>query len=112
MPVIKDLSARKFVYFYRSDRSLDNPIDISRIMTKYPVLSYQFIQRKDFSCELRVKFLHSVNLPVEEEILGNIAQLFDEKIMIQLSDLELSGKKIVPFVSEIDINPHHSWSKK
>ncbi len=102
MPRIKQLCARKLVVFKTLENNAVNQIDVSRIISKYPVLFFKFKQKKDYSCELRVNYMYAVGAGVEKKILEELKLLFGKDMEINIiRDSSLKENKIIPFISEL-----------
>lgn len=93
---IEDFEGRKPVSFISSDGQKINPVDVSRIFRKYPVVQHQLIQSKN---ELRLK-LHSSfprGTQTEKDLLSDLEKLFGEFPIFVSSDIvphPVSGKVI------------------
>lgn len=104
---IRDLHARKMVFFRAADGSLVNPVDIGRIMRLHGVFAqHQFVQEADGRCFVRVRPVPGV--PVDRAGLAReLATLFGEAAAIdvqideQLGDGQPGGK-VMPYIQRGD----------
>jgi len=92
----------KLVVFKTLEKKAVNQIDVSRIISKYPVLFFKFKQKKDYSCELRIKYMYAVGVGIENQIVDEIKILFGVSMEINfIRDSFTKEKKIIPFISEL-----------
>ncbi|HMW05711.1 MAG TPA: hypothetical protein PK079_05905 [Leptospiraceae bacterium] len=102
-PRLYDLETRKQVLFYNKDHVRINPIDITRILKRYPILQYEFKQLKDLKCNLKIRKLYDFTFDQEENLKKDLLMLFKSKIDINI-DFDLSlDRKPIPYSSELDI---------
>lgn len=85
MPRILDMQARPLVIFRTPSGGMVNPVDISRCLRLYPIVQHQFIQEKDFSCRLRLRLLYGNTLAQEEQLRGQLAELFSNEVPLGIS---------------------------
>lgn len=100
-PRLYDLETRKQVLFYNKSLNLINPIDITRIMKRYPILQYEFKQKKDYSCELSINKLHDFSLLEQERIEKELISLFQNDIEIKIDFNLKTDRKPIPYSSEL-----------
>lgn len=94
MPRIVDMQARPLVIFRTPSGRLVNPVDISRFLRLYPIVQHRFIQEKDLSCRLRLRLLYGSTLAKEEQLHGQLLELFNNEVSLDISyDLKLEQKK-------------------
>ena len=104
-PRLYDMETREQVLFYNKKNQLVNPIDITRIMKRYPILQYEFKQKKDLSCVLSVNKLHEFTHLENTKFQQELESLFRNEIDLEINfDLDTNGKKPVPYESEIGFN--------
>jgi phenylacetate-CoA ligase len=102
MPRIYDMETRKPILFYNKKKDLVNPIDISRIMKRYPILQFEFTQRKDFRCILSARKLHTFRSGEENNFRKELELLFQNEIDLEINyNLTNDGSKIVSYSTEI-----------
>lgn len=100
-PKIKSFEGRKLVVFEGSYQKKINPIDVSKIIRKYPIVQHQLVQEKNKNCLLKVRTLDP-QLPFgKEEMLKELQVLFGNEIeiKIQLEPTLGNDKKIIPYIS-------------
>ena len=97
-----DFLGREPVVFRATNGSVINAVDIARAFRLIcPFVQHQFTQRKDFSCNLLIKPLPSVNVNIEA-IEASVRELFGktQKLTSDIIDKD-SDKKLIPYVSEV-----------
>ncbi len=105
--------ARRLVLFEDISGESVNPIDIARILRRYPIVQHRFVQRADRSCDLELRIHGEEDYfarSYEAEILGRIGELFtaggSAKLPIRVrygideADVTAAGKIAAPFVKE------------
>lgn len=105
--------ARRLVLFEDVAGESVNPVDIARILRRYPIVQHRFVQREDRSCDLELR-IHGEDeyfaRSYEAEILGRIGELFaagsTDKLEIRVrygideENVTAAGKIAAPFVKE------------
>jgi phenylacetate-CoA ligase len=105
MPRLYDMEMRKQVLFYNKKNEIVNPIDITRIMKRYPILQYEFKQKKDLTCVLSVRKLHDFSYLQEQSFLEELENLFQKEVDIEIDfKLDTNGGKPLPYESELGLN--------
>lgn len=93
---VEDFEGRKPAVFVSSDGTRINPVDVSRIFRKYPIVQHQLIQRKD-GLNLRVHSSFPRGTRMEKNLLIELEQLFGSIPIHVSSDIvphPVSGKVI------------------
>ncbi len=93
---IEDFEGRKPVIFTASDGTKINPVDISRIFRKYPVVQHQLIQKKD-GLNLKLHSSFPRGTQTEKDLLSDLEKLFGDFPIHISSDIvphPVSGKVI------------------
>ncbi len=101
-PRLKLLKGRKPISLSDTRGNTINPVDISRILRKYPhILRHQFIQRKGGGYMLNLSYLFSPNEPQMESIKSEFFELLGSDADIQITDsLPNDQSKIMVFINE------------
>jgi tRNA(Ser,Leu) C12 N-acetylase TAN1 len=95
---------RKQILFYNLKKELVNPIDITRIMKRYPILQYEFLQENDLSCKLSIRKLHDFSQYDESKMEDEIISLFQNEISLAIDfNLDTNGKKPTPYKSNFTL---------
>jgi|JI9StandDraft_1071089.scaffolds.fasta_scaffold01290_8 phenylacetate-CoA ligase len=103
-PKLYDLEMRKQILFYNLKKELVNPIDITRIMKRYPILQYEFLQENDLSCKLSIRKLHDFSQYDESKMEDEIISLFQNEISLAIDfNLDTNGKKPTPYKSNFTL---------
>ena len=108
MPRIVGFTGRGIVLFRSADGSVVNPVDIGREMRRFPFLQHTFLQRRDGSCEVRLR--PAPNIAPNLDGIGKvIADLFGDSTPVELIvDPALHEKiergKRFPYESELTID--------
>jgi phenylacetate-CoA ligase len=84
MPRLKLMDARKLVLFYTPDYKVINPIDISRILRRYPVTSFQVLQARDFDCRVTIQPGFDFSCYHAQAIEREIKELFNDGINVRV----------------------------
>ncbi len=101
MPRLYEMEMRRQVLFYNKKNVLINPIDITRIMKRYPILQYEFKQRKDLSCVLSIRKLHDFPYLQEQNFRKELENLFQNEVDIEIDfKLDVNSGKPLPYESE------------
>ncbi len=100
-PSLKNFHGRKLVVFEGENQKVVNPIDISKIIRKYPVVQHCFVQNTDKSCELSIR-IFDPKLPYQkEELQKELHVLFGSSVKIEIrvdQSLGNSEKKVIPYI--------------
>lgn len=103
MPRLYDLEGRRPVLFKKTNGQTVNPIDISKIIRRFPVVQHQFIQANDLSCILKIRPDHEGLRLYESEIRNHLTRLFggELSLTIEFSGLAENGsaRKAIPYLS-------------
>ncbi len=100
-PRLYDMQMRKQVLFYNKKNVLINPIDITRIMKRYPILQYEFKQKKDLSCSLSIRKLYEFPYLQEKKFHEELENLFQNEVDIEIDfNLDVNDGKPLPYESE------------
>lgn len=103
-PKLYDMEMRKQILFYNLKKELVNPIDITRIMKRYPILQYEFVQKNDLSCKLSFRKLHDFSREEELKIQSELISLFQNEILLELDfNLDTNEKKPTPYKSNFTL---------
>ncbi|MEM7180653.1 MAG: phenylacetate--CoA ligase family protein [Spirochaetota bacterium] len=100
-PKLENLQGRKLVLFEGSKQTIVNPIDISKILRKYPITQHQFVQQKNGNCELSLRTLDGGTMD-SEPLQQELGELFGASISITFKFQQDLGteQKVIPFVKE------------
>ncbi|MHA1733580.1 MAG: phenylacetate--CoA ligase family protein [Promethearchaeota archaeon] len=107
MPRIVDLEGRRPVIFQKSSGDVVNNADVAAVIRKFPILEYEFTQRRDLSCELRYAAIPGKGWTGStEDVEEAIYELFGRGIEVKVvEDAGLlsrpKSKKLRPFRSYI-----------
>ncbi|HMY66979.1 MAG TPA: AMP-binding protein [Leptospiraceae bacterium] len=99
---LEDFEGRKPVIFKASDGTEINPVDVSRIFRKYPIVQYQLIQRKD-GLNLKLHPSFPGGTQPERYLLDDLKKIFGDIRIFVSSDIEphpVSGK-VVSYASDL-----------
>jgi phenylacetate-CoA ligase len=100
-PALINFSGREQVVFSAAGGMPVNSIDIARIIRGWPVSQYQFIQRKDSSCLLRLRPVYTLNQTTISSIHSQIQDLFTGGIGLEIVQSSgISDDKEIPFIKE------------
>lgn len=105
MPRLHDFQGRNPVYFRNSSGQTINPVDISKILRKYPVIQFQFRQYHELNCSLKIRAgAGAVNI-YQDDIRQKLKTLFVDipDIIIEEDPTLGSDGKIISFISEFTI---------
>ncbi len=97
------IDGRKLTIFYGAANRRINPIDLSRILRRYPVVQHQVFQGRDFSLDVMLRIAETPPLPpvLESRLRDELIELFGESIPIRIAyDSDSGDGKTPPFVSE------------
>jgi phenylacetate-CoA ligase len=100
-PSLKNFHGRKLVMFEGENAKVVNPIDISKIIRKYPVVQHCFVQNTDRSCTLSIRIFDPKLHYGKKELLEELRALFGLSIPITIiidQSLGESGKKVIPYI--------------
>lgn len=105
MPNILRLEGRKPVVFRSRSGKIVNPVDISRVLREFPLLQHNFLQKSDFSCELKVRLIPGFEAGAIQELHGRMLYLFGESQKLDVIIEEFvrpdSGRKIPAYASDV-----------
>ena len=102
-PRLKNLEARKPVFFLDQNNNLINPIDISRILKNYPIAFHQMKQTSHKKIQLLLHFFYPQAPSLLLEIRNKINLLFHNSIDIEVIEHTFSpGEKIIPYINEMN----------
>jgi uncharacterized protein (DUF608 family) len=74
-------------------------------MKRYPILQYEFKQKKDLTCVLSVRKLHDFSYLQEQSFLEELENLFQKEVDIEIDfKLDTNGGKPLPYESELGLN--------
>jgi phenylacetate-CoA ligase len=105
-PRLVDLQARQMVLYRAADGSPLNPVDVGRVIRKWPIVQHTFTQRADYSCELVMRC--APGLPVDERSVRDaLARVFGPvpDVVVRSDESLGEGDKVIPFASEIECAP-------
>ena len=98
---IKKISSRKPILFQNMKNSIVNTVDIVRVMKLHPILQFQFIQKKDKSCELYYSSSFDLNDEEKVKLKNQIENLFENEISLELKKHKFeNSNKIINFIKE------------
>lgn len=101
-PRLYEMEMRRQVLFYNKKNQLVNPVDLTRIMKRYPILQYEYRQRKDLSLQLSIRRLHPFSFAAEKQFRKEIESLFMNEIDLEIDfNLDTKGSKPIPYSTEI-----------
>ena len=96
------MEMRRQVLFYNKKNQLVNPVDLTRIMKRYPILQYEYRQKKDLSIQLSIRRLHPFSFAAEKQFRKEIESLFSNEIDLEIDFiLDTKGSKPIPYSTEI-----------
>ena len=96
------METREQVLFYNKKKELVNPIDITRVIKRYPILQYEFKQKKDLSCILSIHKLHDFPYSDGQSFRKELELLFQNEIDLKIDfNLDTGGRKALPYSSEL-----------
>lgn len=99
------IGGRKLTILYDSANRRINPIDVSRILRRYPIVQHQTVQRRDYSLDLALQIAEAPPLPpiLETRLRDELVELFGESTPIRIEYVsEFDVRNSPPFVSELE----------
>jgi phenylacetate-coenzyme A ligase PaaK-like adenylate-forming protein len=105
MPRLYDFQGRNPVYFKNRSGQTINPVDISKILRKYPIIQFQFRQYHELNCSLKIRAgAGAVNI-FQNDVCQKLKMLFGDisDILIEEDPSLGSDGKIISFISEFSI---------
>jgi phenylacetate-CoA ligase len=104
-PRILDLEGRAPVLLRSAAGEVVNPVDLSRVLRRFPLVQHQLTQRRDLAVELVVRTAPGERTPldpeaVEHEIRGLLG---DVRIDVRFDDTlgDRDGSKVFPYRSDL-----------
>jgi phenylacetate-CoA ligase len=104
-PRIVDLEGRRPVLFRAADGALVNPVDLSRVLRRFPFVQHEFSQDAGRTCELVVRPVAGVSLD-EDAVAAALRDLLGDVPLSVRVDSRLgdrTGLKLLPYRSEIHL---------
>jgi len=104
--LLVNLEGRKPILFKRTDGSRLNSVDIAACLRPYPIVQYEFFQKKNLKCEVALRIACENDKLWFSELEGNLSALLGRNSLVEIRiDQNLgqrnSGGKIVPYRSEL-----------
>ncbi|MCZ8341786.1 MAG: phenylacetate--CoA ligase family protein [Leptospira sp.] len=101
-PRLKLLSGRKPVYFNLKSGETINPIDLARILRRFPdIYQFQIVQKSLEKFEINISCSNDLTLELRNKIITELRIILVGDIQIELKDqFPLDGKKNRMFVNE------------
>ncbi len=96
-PLFAGLEGRQTVLFRHEDGGMVNPVDISRILNRYPIVIFRCIQYNDRSCELQL-FGPLCTRDMTDAILKGLSKLMGHGRIKVTPVQDYPGEKWLPFV--------------
>ena len=105
MPRLYDFQGRNPVYFRNSSGQTINPVDISKILRKYPIIQFQFRQNHELNCSLKIRAGAGAVKIFHNDIRQELKKLFGDipDILIEEEPSLGSDGKIMSYISEFTI---------
>ena len=104
MPRILDLEGREPVIFRSATGGLVNPVDLSRVLRRFPFVQHEMSQKADLSCELVVRPVVGGGIDLNR-VKQALTELLGELPIEIRTDAELGNRtgsdKVLPFRSEL-----------
>ena len=104
MPNLLDLEGRVPVLFRAADNSIVNPVDLSRILRRFPFVQHSFRQLADRSCELIIRPIRNGSASEKQAVARALGELMGELPLDIRYDNELGNRsrgKVLPYQSEL-----------
>ncbi|MCU0291704.1 MAG: AMP-binding protein [Thermoanaerobaculaceae bacterium] len=102
MPRILDLEGRRPVLFRAADGTLVNPVDVSRVLRRHPLVRHHFAQHADGGCELALRPLPGTPLDTDA-LVAELAALLGAVDLELRIDPTLGDRdpKLAAYASEL-----------
>ena len=102
MPRLLDLEGRRPVLFRAADGTLVNPVDVSRVLRRHPLVRHHFAQHADGSCELVLRPLPGTPLDTDALVAELAALLGAVRLELRI-DPALGDRdpKLTAYASEL-----------
>ena len=106
MPRLLDLEGREPVLFRATDGARVNPVDLSRVLRRFPLVQHEFTQRADGACEVVLRPLGSARAVNQKLLRDALRELLGSRAKItfrvdpRLGDRSAGGK-VTPYHSDL-----------
>jgi len=102
-PTLSSFEGRELVLFRSRGGGIVNSIDISGIVRSFPVYSFSFLQRADYSCILKIDAGGEMTASLANRMKDGIEALFGEGVTVEpVREKPAAGGKFRPFICEVE----------